>query len=58
MGKALQKNTNLSKDSIVYVFQIVTLDRERCIHKASEIKNKNMKKVEEGIKLAFSLDHQ
>ncbi|TGL85596.1 type II toxin-antitoxin system PemK/MazF family toxin [Leptospira congkakensis] len=53
-----KKDTNLSKDSIVNVSQIVTLDRERFISKASEIKNKNMKKVEEGIKLVLSLDHR
>ncbi|MDF3822410.1 type II toxin-antitoxin system PemK/MazF family toxin, partial [Leptospira sp. 96542] len=50
-----RKETNLSKDSIVNVSQIVSLDRERFINKASEIKNKNMKKVEEGIKLILSL---
>ncbi|EMY70537.1 type II toxin-antitoxin system PemK/MazF family toxin [Leptospira vanthielii] len=50
-----KKDTNLSKDSIVNVSQIVTLDRERFINKASELKTKNMKKVEEGMKLVLSL---
>ncbi|MBM9547579.1 type II toxin-antitoxin system PemK/MazF family toxin [Leptospira sp. 201903074] len=56
-GNALltKKETNLSKDSIVNVSQIVTLDRERFINKASELKTKNMKKVEEGMKLVLSL---
>ncbi|TGK51123.1 type II toxin-antitoxin system PemK/MazF family toxin [Leptospira kanakyensis] len=51
-----RKDTNLSKDSIVNVSQIVTLDRERFINKASELKTKNIKKIEEGIKLILSLE--
>ncbi|MCG6142690.1 type II toxin-antitoxin system PemK/MazF family toxin [Leptospira bourretii] len=51
-----RKDTNLSKDSVVNVSQIVTLDRERFINKASELKIKNIKKVEEGIKLVLSLE--
>lgn len=51
-----KEDTNLSKDSIVNVSQIVTIDRERFIKKVSEIKNKNMKKVEEGMKLVLSLE--
>ncbi|PKA06464.1 type II toxin-antitoxin system PemK/MazF family toxin [Leptospira harrisiae] len=51
-----RKDSNLSKDSVVNVSQIVTLDRERFINKASELKTKNIKKVEEGIKLVLSLE--
>ncbi len=51
-----RKDTNLSKDSVVNVFQIVSLNRERFIKKASELKSKNMKKIDEGIKLILSLD--
>lgn len=51
-----KKDTNLSKDSVVNVSQIVTLDRERFINKTSELKTKNIKKVEEGIKLVLSLE--
>jgi mRNA interferase MazF len=51
-----RKDSNLSKDSIVNVSQIVTLDRERFISKASELKAKNMNKIEDGIRLVLSLD--
>ncbi len=51
-----RKETNLSKDSIVNVSQIVTLDRERFINKVSELKTKSINKIEEGIKLVLSLD--
>jgi len=50
-----RKETNLSKDSIANISQIVTLDRERFLSKASKLKSKNMKKIEEGIKLVLSL---
>ncbi len=50
-----RKDTNLSKDSIVNVSQIVTLDRERFISEAGKLKSKNIKKIEEGIKLVLSL---
>jgi mRNA interferase MazF len=40
-----RKDTNLSKDSIVNVSQIVTLDRERFISKASALKTKSMNKL-------------
>lgn len=51
-----KKDTQLSKDSVVNVSQIVTLDRERFIERISKISVKNMKKVEDGIKLILSLD--
>ncbi len=51
-----RKETNLSKDSIVNVSQIVTLDRERFIKKATELKTKSLNKIEEGLKLVLSLD--
>ncbi|MCT8335918.1 type II toxin-antitoxin system PemK/MazF family toxin [Leptospira sp. 85282-16] len=51
-----KKDTNLSKDSVVNVSQIVTLDRERFINKASELKTKKIEKIEEGIKLVLSLE--
>ncbi|TGK77531.1 type II toxin-antitoxin system PemK/MazF family toxin [Leptospira montravelensis] len=51
-----RKDTNLSKDSVVNVSQIVTLDRERFINKASELKTKKIEKIEEGIKLVLSLE--
>ncbi|TGM05470.1 type II toxin-antitoxin system PemK/MazF family toxin [Leptospira jelokensis] len=51
-----RKESNLSKDSIVNVSQIVTLGRDRFISKASHLKTKNMRKIEDGIKLVLSLD--
>jgi mRNA interferase MazF len=51
-----KKDTQLSKDSVVNVSQIVTLDRERFIERISKISVKNLKKVEDGIKLILSLD--
>jgi mRNA interferase MazF len=51
-----RKDTNLSKDSIVNVSQIVTLDRERFINKAADLKSKHLKKIEEGIKLVLSIN--
>ncbi len=51
-----RKDTNLPKDSVVNVSQIVTLDRERFISKVSELKSKSMKKIEEGIRIVLSLE--
>ncbi|WP_411824652.1 type II toxin-antitoxin system PemK/MazF family toxin [Leptospira sp. 'Mane'] len=50
-----RKDTNLSKDSVANISQIVTLDRDRFLNKASNLKNKNLVKIEEGIKLVLSL---
>ncbi|MCW7462528.1 type II toxin-antitoxin system PemK/MazF family toxin [Leptospira limi] len=50
-----RKETNLSKDSVVNISQIVSLDRERFISRASELKSKSINKIEEGIKLVLSL---
>lgn len=51
-----KKDTQLSRDSVVNVSQIVTIDRERFIERISKISVKNIKKVEEGIRLILSLD--
>lgn len=52
----LRRDTNLSKDSVSNVSQIVTIDRERFIRKVSKLKTKNLKKIEEGMQLVLSLD--
>ncbi|TGM10691.1 type II toxin-antitoxin system PemK/MazF family toxin [Leptospira selangorensis] len=50
-----KKDSNLSKDSVVNVSQIVTLDRERFINKAGKLKSSKMTEIEEGLKLVIGL---
>jgi len=51
-----KKESNLSKDSVVNVSQIVTLDRERFLTRAGRLKSNKMTQVENGIKLVVGLD--
>ncbi|MDX1959848.1 MAG: type II toxin-antitoxin system PemK/MazF family toxin [Leptospiraceae bacterium] len=50
-----RKETNLSKDSVVNVSQIITLDRERFIRKVSNLKSNSIKKIDEGLRLVLDL---
>lgn len=51
-----KKYTNLSKDSVVNISQIVTLDRIRFLKKVSSLKQKDIQKIEDGIRLVLSLN--
>ncbi|MEI7013466.1 type II toxin-antitoxin system PemK/MazF family toxin [Leptospira licerasiae] len=51
-----KKDSNLSKDSVVNVSQIVTLDRERFLNKVGKLKSSKMADVEEGLKLVIGLN--
>ncbi|MCR1795713.1 type II toxin-antitoxin system PemK/MazF family toxin [Leptospira sp. id769339] len=51
-----KKDSNLSKDSVVNVSQIVTLDRERFLDKVGKLKSSKMADVEEGLKLVIGLN--
>jgi len=50
-----KKDSNLPKDSVINVSQIVTLDRERFIEKVGKLKQSNMMKVVDGIKLILDI---
>ncbi|PNV76198.1 type II toxin-antitoxin system PemK/MazF family toxin [Leptospira inadai] len=51
-----KKDSNPSKDSVVNVSQIVTLDRERFLNKIGKLKSGKMVDVEEGLKLVIGLN--
>jgi mRNA interferase MazF len=51
-----KKDSNLSKESVVNVSQIVTLDRERFLDKVGKLKSSKMADVEEGLKLVIGLN--
>ncbi|MBK9503129.1 MAG: type II toxin-antitoxin system PemK/MazF family toxin [Leptospiraceae bacterium] len=50
-----KKESNLSKDSVVNVSQIVTLDRERFTERVGKLNPKLMANVERGIKLVVGI---
>ncbi|TGJ98689.1 type II toxin-antitoxin system PemK/MazF family toxin [Leptospira langatensis] len=51
-----KKDSNLSKEAVVNVSQIVTLDRERFLDKVGILKSSRMADVEEGLKLVIGLN--
>ncbi|MGJ4747850.1 type II toxin-antitoxin system PemK/MazF family toxin [Leptospira sp. SA-E8] len=51
-----KKDSNLSKESVVNVSQVVTLDRERFLDKVSKLKSSKMADIEEGLKLVIGLN--
>ena len=51
----IKKDTSLSKDSVVNISQIVTIDRVRFVSKVSSLKEKYIHKIEDGIRLVLSL---
>ncbi|OOB98843.1 type II toxin-antitoxin system PemK/MazF family toxin, partial [Leptospira interrogans] len=51
-----KKDSSLSKDSVINVSQIVTLDKERFLNKAGKLKSNKLGKVEIGLKLVTGLD--
>ncbi|XDD49682.1 type II toxin-antitoxin system PemK/MazF family toxin [Leptospira sp. WS92.C1] len=51
-----KKDSNLSKDSVVNVSQILTLDKERFLNKAGNLKSNKLDEVEVGLKLVTGLD--
>ena len=51
-----KKDSNLSKESVVNVSQIVTLDKERFLNKVGKLKSSKMADVEEGLKLVIGLN--
>ena len=51
-----KKDSNLSKESVVNVSQIVTLDRERFLNKVGTLKSSKMVDVEKGLKLVIGLN--
>ncbi|PJZ68462.1 mRNA interferase MazF2 [Leptospira perolatii] len=51
-----KKDSNLSKNSVVNVSQIVTLDRERFIDKVGKLKSSKMTDIEEGLRLVTGLN--
>ncbi|WP_032930483.1 type II toxin-antitoxin system PemK/MazF family toxin [Leptospira santarosai] len=51
-----KKDSNLSKDSVVDVSQIVTLDKERFLNKAGKLKTNKLNEVGEGLRLVTGLD--
>ncbi|EMJ66744.1 toxin-antitoxin system, toxin component, MazF domain protein [Leptospira sp. P2653] len=55
MGSS-KKDSNLSKDSVVNVSQIVTLDKKRFLNKVGKLKSNKLNEVEAGLKLVTDLD--
>ncbi|WP_061206026.1 type II toxin-antitoxin system PemK/MazF family toxin [Leptospira santarosai] len=51
-----KKDSNLSKDSVVNVSQIVTLDKERFLNKAGKLKTNKLNEVGEGLRLVTGLE--
>ncbi|EIE03471.1 MULTISPECIES: type II toxin-antitoxin system PemK/MazF family toxin [Leptospira] len=51
-----KKDSNLSKDSVVNVSQLVTLDKERFLDKVGKLKAGKMADVEEGLRLIIGLN--
>ncbi|UZN06576.1 type II toxin-antitoxin system PemK/MazF family toxin [Leptospira santarosai] len=51
-----KKDSNLSKDSVVDVSQIVTLDKERFLNKAGKLKTNKLNEVGEGLRLVAGLE--
>lgn len=51
-----KRDSNLPKDSVANVLQIVTLDRERFLSKAGKLKPSKMSEVEDGLKVVLGLD--
>ncbi len=51
-----KKDSNLSKDSVVNVSQIVTLDKERFLSRVGKIKSGKLSEIEKGLKLVIGLD--
>lgn len=51
-----KKKSSLSKDSVVNVSQIVTLDKERFIERVGKLKSSKINEVEVGLKLVTGLD--
>ncbi|EJO69591.1 MULTISPECIES: type II toxin-antitoxin system PemK/MazF family toxin [Leptospira] len=51
-----KKESSLSKDSVVNVSQIVTLDKERFIERVGKLKSSKINEVEVGLKLVTGLD--
>ncbi|MBW9232456.1 type II toxin-antitoxin system PemK/MazF family toxin [Leptospira santarosai] len=51
-----KKDSNLSKDSVVDVSQIVTLDKERFLNKAGKLKTNKLNEVGEGLRLVTGLE--
>ncbi|HMV42439.1 MAG TPA: type II toxin-antitoxin system PemK/MazF family toxin [Leptospiraceae bacterium] len=51
-----KKESNLRKDSVTNVSQIVTLDRERFLSRIGKIRSSKMTQIENGIKLVLGLD--
>ena len=47
--------SNLSKDSVAVVPQIVVIDKQRLIEKASKLSFPVLNKIEDGIKLVLDL---
>ncbi|MBU0934217.1 MAG: type II toxin-antitoxin system PemK/MazF family toxin [Spirochaetes bacterium] len=50
-----QTDSGLSKDSILVVSQITTIDRARLIEPIKKLNNANLAEVDEGIKLVLNL---
>ncbi|TGK12941.1 type II toxin-antitoxin system PemK/MazF family toxin, partial [Leptospira stimsonii] len=51
-----KKESNLSKDSVVNVSQIVTLDKERFLERVGKLKSSKINEVEAGLKLITGLN--
>lgn len=51
-----KKDSSLSKDSVVNVSQIVTLDRMRFVERAGKLKSSKLNEVEAGVKLVTGLN--
>jgi len=49
------KSTGLMKDSILNISQIITIDKTFLIEKVGDLTNKQLKKLEEGLKLVLSI---
>lgn len=50
------QESNLSKDSVINVSQIITLDKSILSEYAGSINDKTMKNVERGVKLSLDID--
>lgn len=57
-GNVLLKKSesHLTKDSVVNVSQIVTLDRERFLKKAGKLKPLQLRNIDNGIKLVLGIE--
>lgn len=51
-----KKDSGLTKDSVINVSQVVTLDKERFLSKTGKLKSGKMKEVESGLELVLGFE--